>query len=136
MQKKPPRIAAVILSWVLPHKDRDYLLGDYEESFQRKLEEKSALLASLWYWGQMIHTTPKYLLESFYWRIVMFRISLKVTFRNIKKHTIHSFTNISGLSIGLACSLLIMIWVQHELSYDRFHENADRLYRVAFSRIQ
>jgi len=133
MQKKPPRIAAVILSWVLPHKDRDYLLGDYEESFQRKLEEKSALLASLWYWGQMIHTTPKYLLESFYWRIVMFRISLKVTFRNIKKHTIHSFTNISGLSIGLACSLLIMIWVQHELSYDRFHENADRLYRVVYS---
>jgi putative ABC transport system permease protein len=46
---------------------------------------------------------------------------------------IHSFINISGLSIGLACSLIIMLWVQHELSYDQFHENADRLYRVVYT---
>jgi len=47
IQKKPPRIAACILRWFLPPKDRGYLLGDYEESFQRKIEEKSAFSASL-----------------------------------------------------------------------------------------
>jgi putative ABC transport system permease protein len=133
MPKNPPRIAASLIRRVLPPLDRDYLLGDYEESFQRKLEEKGALSASLWYWMQLVRTAPEYLLESFYWRAVMFKNSLKLTFRNIKKHMIHSFMNISGLSIGLACSLLIMMWVQHELSYDRFHENADRLYRVVYS---
>lgn len=63
----------------------------------------------------------------------MFKTFLKITLRNIRNHMIHSFINISGLSIGLACSLIIMLWVQHELSYDRFHKNADRLYRVVYS---
>ena len=63
----------------------------------------------------------------------MFKNYLKITLRNIKKNMIHSFINISGLSIGLACSLIIMLWVQHELSYDRFHENTYHLYRVVYS---
>ncbi|MGD8535039.1 MAG: ABC transporter permease [Candidatus Aminicenantes bacterium] len=63
----------------------------------------------------------------------MFKNYIKITLRNIRKNVIHSFINISGLSIGLACSLIIMLWVQHELSYDRFHKNADRLYRVVYS---
>jgi len=54
----------------------------------------------------------------------------KVTLRNILKHRGYSFINITGLSIGMACCIFIMLWVFHELSYDRFHENADTLYRV------
>lgn len=60
----------------------------------------------------------------------MLKNHLKITFRNIKKHKAFSFINIAGLSIGLACSILILLWVQDELSYDRFHENADNIYRI------
>jgi putative ABC transport system permease protein len=60
----------------------------------------------------------------------MIRNYLKVAFRNIKRHKSYSFINISGLAIGMACFLLIMLWVMNELSYDRFHENSDHLYRV------
>ena len=46
------------------------------------------------------------------------------------RHKAYSFINISGLAIGMACSILILLWVQNELSYDRFHKNADQVYRI------
>ena len=55
---------------------------------------------------------------------------LKVAFRSLLKNGFYSFINIFGLAIGLACCLLIMLYVQHQLSFNRFHEEADRLYRV------
>ncbi len=130
MRKKPPRIAAALLRWVLPLKDRDYLLGDYEESFQRKLDEKNALSASLWYWTQVVKTGPEYLLELFYWRITMFRNYLIVGLRNIKRHKGFSLINILGLAVGMACFILMMFYVWHELSFDKFHAKYDSLYRV------
>lgn len=60
----------------------------------------------------------------------MFRNYLKIALRNIKRHKGYSFINIVGLAIGMACCILILLWVQDELSYDRFHENADDIYRV------
>ena len=58
---------------------------------------------------------------------------LKITFRNMKKHKGYSFINIAGLAVGIACTIFILLWVQDELSFDRFHENADRIYRVVAS---
>ena len=60
----------------------------------------------------------------------MIRNLFKITLRNIWKHKGYSFINIFGLAIGMACCLLISLWVLDELSFDRFHENADTLYRV------
>jgi len=56
---------------------------------------------------------------------------LKVTFRKIKRQKSYSFINIAGLSVGMACFLLVVTWIQFELSYDRFFERSDRLFRVA-----
>jgi putative ABC transport system permease protein len=61
----------------------------------------------------------------------MFKNYLKIAFRNIIKHKGFSFINIVGLAIGIACSILILRFVTYELSYDKFHEKADRIYRVA-----
>ncbi len=55
---------------------------------------------------------------------------LKLAFRNLLKHRSYSFINILGLAIGIAGCLLILLYVQEELSYDRFHERAGRIYRV------
>ncbi len=60
----------------------------------------------------------------------MFWNYLKVTWRNIKRYKGYSFINIIGLAVGLACCILILLWVQDELSYDRFHSKADDLYRA------
>jgi putative ABC transport system permease protein len=60
----------------------------------------------------------------------MIRNFLKTTIRNIAKHRAYSVINIAGLAIGMACCIMIMLWVADELSYDRFHDNADQVYRV------
>ena len=55
---------------------------------------------------------------------------LKVAFRRIRRHKGHSFINIAGLAVGMAACILILIWVQDELSYDMFHKNAGQIYRI------
>ncbi len=60
----------------------------------------------------------------------MIKSYLKSAFRNIKKFKSYSFINIFGLAIGMACCILIVLFVQDELSYDRYHEKADRIYRL------
>lgn len=60
----------------------------------------------------------------------MFRNYLKVALRSLLKYKGHSFINIAGLSIGMAACLLLFLWIQDELSYDRYHEYADRIFRV------
>lgn len=60
----------------------------------------------------------------------MFKNYLKVALRNFWKNKTFSLINIVGLAIGLCCFLLIAVYVLDELSYDRFHEKADRIYRV------
>jgi len=55
----------------------------------------------------------------------------KVAIRYILKHKSYSLLNIIGLAIGIACCILILLFVSHELSYDKFHEKADRIHRVA-----
>ena len=60
----------------------------------------------------------------------MFKNYLKVALRNLRKRTGFAVINILGLAIGIACCLLIAIYVFHELSYDQHHEKSDRIYRV------
>ena len=60
----------------------------------------------------------------------MIKNYLKIALRNIARHKGYSFINITGLAIGMACCILILLWVNDELSYDRFHENADGICRV------
>ena len=55
---------------------------------------------------------------------------IKLVLRNIQKHKGYAFINITGLALGMACTILILLWVQDELSYDRFHEYSSRLFRV------
>lgn len=60
----------------------------------------------------------------------MFRNYFTVALRNILKHKFFSFINIAGLMIGMACCLLLFVYVEDELSYDTFHRNYDEIYRI------
>ncbi len=55
---------------------------------------------------------------------------LKIALRTLRRHKGYTAINIAGLAIGIACCVLMGLFVQDELRYDRFHENADRIYRV------
>ena len=58
---------------------------------------------------------------------------LKVALRNLTRNKGFSFINISGLAIGMAICILIMLWVQDEYNFDRFNEKADNIYRILYS---
>ena len=60
----------------------------------------------------------------------MFSNFFKITFRNLARHKLSTFINMFGLSIGIACCVLIMLFVIDEVSFDTFNENADSVYRV------
>ena len=60
----------------------------------------------------------------------MIKNYLTIAVRNLARQKGYAFVNLAGLAVGLACCLMIMLFVRHELSYDRFHADADRIYRV------
>ena len=60
----------------------------------------------------------------------MFRNYLKIAWRNLTKYKFISFINLFGLTVGLTCCLLILTYILHELSYDRYHDNSENIYRV------
>ncbi|CAN5916586.1 ABC transporter permease [soil metagenome] len=60
----------------------------------------------------------------------MLKSYLKIALRNLFRHKVYSVINVFGLAVGLACFLVISVFILYELSYDRHHANADRIYRV------
>ena len=64
----------------------------------------------------------------------MLRNYLKIAWRNLFRNKAFSITNLLGLSIGITCTMLIMLWVNDELQYDKFHKNYDNIYQVIANR--
>lgn len=61
----------------------------------------------------------------------MIKNYIKIAWRNLQRHKLYSFINISGLAVGLAVCMLIMLYVAHELSFDKFHKNGKRIYALS-----
>ena len=66
----------------------------------------------------------------------MIRNYFKTAFRNLRRNKVYSFINIAGLSLGLACAMLIMLYVKDEVSYDRFHNGVGQIYRIVNKNIK
>jgi len=128
---KPPRIAERLLRSILPDEGWDTPLGDFEEYYNQLAHMKGPFHARFWYWSQVFKLMPAKIMNSLYWRIIMILNYLKIALRNIRRHKIYSFINIMGLAIGMACCILVFLHVRHELSYDRYHRDEDRIFRIA-----
>ena len=66
----------------------------------------------------------------------MLRSHLKLALRSLFRYKIHSSISVLGLSIGFACFIVVFVFIAHEMNYDAFHENAERLYRVRSDKIE
>jgi len=126
----PPAFAVWLLSQMTRDEERHSILSDFSEIYEELAGEKGYFRASQWYWTQVFKSIPMFLFKYILWSTVMLGNSLKISFRSIKKHKGYSFINIFGLAAGMSCCLLILLWIQNELSYDRFHKNVDSIYRV------
>ncbi len=126
----PPRLGQWLLKNSLPDYVGEVGAGDYYEIFQRIVEHEGHRKARRWYWSQVIKVLPLFVLDYLYWSMEMFKNYLKIALRNLQRQKAFSLINISGLAIGMACCLLILLYVSDELSFDRFHENGNRIYRI------
>ena len=130
---RPPRLAEWLLGRITKAGEEFSSKGDFEEEFATIAEESGRFRAKVWYIVQVLIFLPSYLKTSIYWSLVMFKNYLKVALRNLRKYKGYSIINIAGLAAGMTVCILILLWVQDELSYDRFNTNADQIYRVCFS---
>lgn len=128
--KRTPIYARFLFHLILPDSDCWNLMGDYEEIYNDIIRYEGLWMANFWLIKQVVKSWPLYLYDSIRWRMSMFKNYLTIAFRNILKQKAYSFINIAGLALGMACCLFILLWVMDELSSDRFHENAEYLYRV------
>jgi len=118
---------------LIAFEDQENLAGDFAEMYDRISHQKGKTRALCWYVTQVFKFLPSYFKNYSHWSLTMIFNYLKIALRNIKKYMTYSFINITGLAIGMACVILILLFIQDELSYDRFHEKADRIYRVVDS---
>jgi len=130
---KPPRLFVYLANIIARSEEKQTIFGDMDELYIELVRKKGRLRAFLWYGGQILSACPLLLLITFYGGLSMFKNYLLIAIRNIQRHKGYSFINIAGLALGIACCSLILLWVQDELSYDRFHENAENLYAPTFS---
>lgn len=63
----------------------------------------------------------------------MIKNYFKIALRNLQRNKIFSFINIAGLALGLACAMLIILYVKDEVSYDQFHKNVNNIYRIVYT---
>jgi len=131
MPTKPPRFASMILERMLVYTIRKTALGDFTEQYIWICNEKGRFIAWIWYWVQILQITPHFIIHTILWSIVMFNNYVKTALRNIKKYKGYSIINIAGLAAGMACCILILAFIVDECSFDRFHEHAGDIYRIA-----
>ncbi len=126
----PPRFPEWVVERLSWEEDRSSIQENLREEYGYIFETKGPWFARLWYWGHLIRSLSPFVKFTVYWRLVMLKNYLKVALRNFYKHKSYSFINISGLAIGMACCMLITLWVQDELNYERFNENIDGIFCV------
>jgi putative ABC transport system permease protein len=126
----PPPLARFIISIVARSEEKRTVAGDMDEWYSEIARLEGARRASRWYWGQVAAALPEFLRLSFYWRTVMLKNDLRSAGRDLRRQKMFSLIKIGGLAVGLACVWLILLYVRFETSFDRFHADADRIYRV------
>jgi ABC-type antimicrobial peptide transport system permease subunit len=132
----PPRWAERLLAWCCPPGLLEDVQGDLQEVFVRQARAEGAGKARRAYWRAVLaYVRPFYLTRKPkpYPKPLftdMLRNYLTVALRSLLRRKASSAINVTGLSIGLASCMLILLYTKDEASFDQFHANKDRLFRV------
>ncbi len=140
----PPQLATRLLMWRCPADQVEELEGDLAELFQGWVGEAGLARARRRYWFHVLgflrpvpfrkSTAPAYSYPPYRYTLTpfdMLRNYWNIALRNFLKHKSSSLINLLGLSTGMACCLLIGLFIRQETSYDRQWQDHAQLYRVA-----
>lgn len=132
-EQHPPKWAEKFLLAFLKEELAEEVLGDLDEKFYSLLEKHSLAKARRNYWYQVFNYLRPFALKHFKSPTIpypMLKHNFKISYRILQKNKIFSFINIGGLAIGMTVVLLIGMWITDEFSFNRNHENYDRLVQV------
>jgi putative ABC transport system permease protein len=124
--------------WFCRDEHAEIILGDLYETYAQRRQRHRAWLAQFLFVVEVLDLCRPFAWKRFpgvypeYHRD-MLKHYLIIGWRSLWRHRVFSFINISGLALGLACCLLMLLYVQHELSFDRFHADHARIARVWMS---
>jgi putative ABC transport system permease protein len=132
---RPPEWPLKLMRFFLKEDYLEEIEGDMEELFFENVEHRSLSLARRIYTWEMLKLLRPVLLKNFkpiptFNHHAVYKNYFKVAYRNLIKKKAYSFINIFGLGLGIACCMLIFMYVSDELSYDNYHEKGARIYRV------
>jgi putative ABC transport system permease protein len=136
---RPPRLAQRFLRWYCRPDLLEDIEGDIHEDFRKRLQKNKVWSARFYYTLDVIRFFKPFAIKKFSKTLnnnAMFKINTRIAFRNLAKNKLYSFINITGLAIGIAACLIITHYVLYQLSFDKFHKDADRIYRVTTTSYQ
>jgi putative ABC transport system permease protein len=135
-QPHPPRWLDRLLERLCSPQQVEQVMGDLHERFHRRVRREGTRKARFKYVLDVLsYMRPSVIKRERSHRtqsspITMLKNYFTIAFRNLMGTKVYSGINILGLSVGLACSFLILLWVADETSYDRFHENGEQIHQV------
>jgi putative ABC transport system permease protein len=133
---QPPKWADQLLAWFCAPHLLEEIQGDLHERYHKHVQERGKAAADTAYIGCVLsfirpftlkRKSLPYLQASF---TDMLQNYFIIALRHMKRNKVFSTINIAGLSVGLACCMLIFLYTKDEVSFDRFHEKKDRIFRV------
>ncbi len=133
--QQPPSWLLKFFRWYCHPDYAEDIEGDLLERFEHNLELSGKSKANFRFANDVLKLFRPGIIRSFSRskylnRFPMYKNYFKITWRSLQKQKLYAFINIGGLSVGLTCFILIFLYVQHELSFDRFYTNADQIYRI------
>ena len=102
---------------------------------RRMAAEKGPGYAKRWIFLQALKSLPGFLRHLVYWKLLMLKNTLEITLRNMLKNKGFFLIKVFGLAAGVACSMVVILYVANELTYDTYHPDHERIYRIANRRI-
>ena len=133
----PPKLAEQFLSWFCKDELLEEILGDLQEYYE-ELPEQPRWKRRFYYWFHVLNFLRPFAIRNFMSvstnHYPVFKHNFVISFRNFNRYKTSFFINLIGLSSGLACTLLIYLWVKDELAVDKFHAKDGQLYQVLESR--
>ncbi|MEO1051113.1 MAG: FtsX-like permease family protein [Bacteroidota bacterium] len=133
MKSTPPNNAIKFLRWFCREDYLDEIEGDLIEIFEKRFQENPKKAARSFWWQVLRHFRPDYIKSFKSPQLInhgMFRNYFIIALRLFIRNRLISGINVSGLALALTGTLLITLFISDELSYDRYHKNADNIYRV------
>lgn len=135
MKNLPPRLLVKFFRWYCHPRLADHIEGDLIEVYRKRLQTSSKRTADVRFMIDTLLLFRPGIIRPFGTqqsnRFGMYRNYLTMTFRVFNKERLYSLINVAGLATGFCCCLLIYLFVAHEWSYDRFHTDGDRIYRLS-----